>query len=90
MYHLFMVVDGSVTKSCPTLCKPMDRSLPGSSVHGIFPGKNTGVGCHFLLQGIFLTQELNEPRSPALQTDSLLTKQQGKCYLFIVLHLISF
>ena len=23
------------------------------------PGKNTGVGCHFLLQGIFLTQELN-------------------------------
>ena len=59
MYHLFMVVDGSVTKSCPTLCEPMDCSLPGSSVHGIFPGKNTGVGCHFLLQGIFLTQELN-------------------------------
>ena len=24
-----------------------------------FPGKNTGVGCHFLLQGIFLTQKLN-------------------------------
>ena len=24
-----------------------------------FLGKNTGVGCHFLLQGIFLTQELN-------------------------------
>jgi len=24
-----------------------------------FPGKNTGVGCHFLLQGIFLTQELS-------------------------------
>ena len=23
------------------------------------PGRNTGVGCHFLLQGIFLTQELN-------------------------------
>ena len=23
------------------------------------PGKNTGMGCHFLLQGIFLTQELN-------------------------------
>ena len=29
----------------------MDCSLPGSSVHGIFPGKNTGVGCHFLLGG---------------------------------------
>ena len=24
-----------------------------------FPGKNLGVGCHFLLQGIFLTQESN-------------------------------
>ena len=34
----------------------MDCSPPGSSVHGIFPGKNTGVDCHFLLQGIFLTQ----------------------------------
>ena len=29
----------------------MDCSPPGSSVRGIFPGKNTGVGCHFLLQG---------------------------------------
>ena len=40
-------------------CNPMDCSLPGSSAHGIFPGKNTGVGCHFLLQGIFLTQGSN-------------------------------
>ena len=30
------------------------------SVHGDFPGKNTGVGCHPLLQGIFQTQELNQ------------------------------
>ena len=42
-------------QSCLTLCDPMDYSLPDSSVHGIFSGKNTGVGCHFLLQGIFLT-----------------------------------
>ena len=34
----------------------MDCSLPGSSVHGDSPGKNTGVGCHALLQGIFPTQ----------------------------------
>ena len=33
----------SVAQSCPTLCDPMDYGLPGSSVHGIFPGKNTGV-----------------------------------------------
>ena len=31
----------------------------GSSVHGIFPGKNTGVGCRFLLQELFPTQGLN-------------------------------
>ena len=37
----------------------MDSSLPGSSVHGDSPGKNTRVGCHALLQGIFLTQESN-------------------------------
>ena len=50
-----------------TLCDPMDYSLPGSSVHGASPGnntgvgknKNTGVGCHALLQGIFPTQGLN-------------------------------
>ena len=40
-------------ESCPTLCDPMDSRLfcPWDS-----PGKNTGVGCHFLLQGIFPTQ----------------------------------
>ena len=32
----------------------MDCSPPGSSVHGDSPGKNTGVGCFVLLQGIFL------------------------------------
>ena len=44
---------------CPTLCDPMDNSPPGSSVQGDSPGKSTGVGCHALLQGIFLTQGLN-------------------------------
>ena len=41
------------------LCDPMDCSPSGSSVHGDSPGKNTGVGCHALLQGIFPTQGLN-------------------------------
>jgi len=36
----------------------MDCSLPGSSVHGILQA-NTGVGCHALFQGIFLTQGSN-------------------------------
>ena len=42
-----------------TLCDPMNCSPPGSSAHGDFPGKNTGVGCHALLQGIFPTQGSN-------------------------------
>ena len=47
-----------VTQSCLTFCNPMDCNPPGSSVHGESSGKNTGVGCHFLLQGIFPTQGL--------------------------------
>ena len=49
-----------VTQSCPTLCDPMDCSPLGSSVYEDSPGKNTGVGSLFLLQGIFPTQELNQ------------------------------
>ena len=39
----------------------MDCSSPGSSIHGVSQARilDTGVGHHFLLQGIFLTQELN-------------------------------
>ena len=58
----------SIAKSCLTLCNPMVCSLPDSSVHGIFPArilewnsprKNTEVGCHSLLQGIFPAQGSN-------------------------------
>ena len=48
-----------VTHSCLTLWDPMDCSLLGSCVHGDSPGKNTGVGSHALLQGIFPTQGSN-------------------------------
>ena len=48
-----------VTQSCPILCDPMDCSPPGPSAHGDSPGKDTGVGCRALLQGIFPTQGLN-------------------------------
>ena len=44
---------------CLTLCDPMDCSPPGYSVQGILQAKNTGVGCHALLQEIFLTQGSN-------------------------------
>ena len=48
-----------VTQSCLTLCNLMDCCPPGSSVHGDSPGKNTGVGGHALLQGIFPAQGSN-------------------------------
>ena len=62
-----MFVCAKSLQSCPTLCDPMDCSPPDSSVHGDSPGKNTGVACHALLQGIFPTQGLNSRLvSPAL------------------------
>ena len=55
----FLLLHGWVfSHSVMSLCNPMDCSPPGSSVHGIFPGKNTGVSCHFLLLRIFPTQGL--------------------------------
>ena len=47
-----------VAQLCLTLCNTMDCSPPGSHPWDS-PGKNTGVGCHSLLQGIFPTQGLN-------------------------------
>ena len=46
-------------QSCLTGCDPMDCSPPGSLCPWNSPGKNTGVGCHFLLQGIFPIQGSN-------------------------------
>ena len=44
---------------CLTLCDPIDSSPLASSVRRYSPGKNTGVGCHALLQGIFPSQGSN-------------------------------
>ena len=46
------VKESKVAQSCPTLCDPMDCSLPGLLRPWDSPGKCTGVGCHFLLQNI--------------------------------------
>ena len=55
-------------------CNPMDYSSPLSPWN--FSGKNTGMGCHFLLQGIFLTQGSN-PCLLNWQADSLSLSNQG-------------
>ena len=52
------LMHAKLVQSYPTLCDLMVCSPPGSSVHGILQAK-IGVGCHALLQGIFLTQGLN-------------------------------
>ena len=49
-------------------CRPR-----GSSVHEDSPGKNTRVGCHAFLQGIFPTHGSNPSKSRTLQADSLPT-----------------
>ena len=43
-------------QSCPTLCDPIDGSPPGSRPWDS-PSKDTGVGCHFLLQCMKLKSE---------------------------------
>ena len=56
--QVFVCVRAKSLQSCPTLCNPMDIACQAPlSIDS--PGKNTGVGCHALLQGIFPTQGLN-------------------------------
>ena len=66
----------SVVKSCLTLSQPR-RLYPARFLcPWDSPDNNTGVGCHFLLQG--LPNPRIEPGSPALQADSLLSEPPGK------------
>ena len=75
-----------VAQSCLTLCDPMDCSLPGSSVHGNSPDKNStdkgGLPC--LSPGDLPNLGI-ESRSPTLQADSLPTEPPEKPCLTIKL-----
>ena len=64
-----------VTMSCPTLFAT-PCPLPKVPRPWDFPDTNTGGGCHFLLQGIFLTRGGN-PRLLHLQVNSLPLSHQG-------------
>ena len=57
--HFCIKVEMLVAQLRLTHCDPMDTTPPGSSVHEISQAKNTGVGCHSLFEGIFLTQGSN-------------------------------
>ena len=68
---------GLVTKLCPTLW-PYGLYPSRFLCLRDFPGKNTGVGCHLLLQGIFLTQGLNLSLL-YWQSDSFPLSHLGSC-----------
>ena len=61
-----------VAQSCPTLCDPMDSSLPGSAIHGIFQAR--------ILEwaAISFSRGSSQPGSPELQTDALPSEPPGK------------
>ena len=58
-------------QSCPTLCDPIDGSPPGSPIPGILQGKNTGVGCHFLLQCMKVKSESEVTQSCLTLSDPI-------------------
>ena len=73
--------ENEVAQLCLTLWDPMGCSPLGSSVSPWdFPGKNTGVSCHFLLQGIFPTQESNPGLPQCKQTLYHLSHQGSYSY----------
>ena len=57
-------------QSCPTLCDTIDGSPPGSRPWDS-PGKNTGVGCHFLLQCMKVKSEREVAQSCATLSDPM-------------------
>ena len=65
------IIKVKVTQSCPTLCNPTDYT-----VHSVLLGQNTGVTT-FPSPGDIPNPRI-EPRSPALQADSLPAEPQGK------------
>ena len=62
----------SVTQSCPTLCKPMDCSMPGFPVHHQLP-EFTQTHVHWVSDGIPPSHSLSSPSPPAFN----LSQHQG-------------
>ena len=72
----------AAAQPCPTLCNPMDRGPPGSSVHGIFQARILEWAA-FSLPG-YLPNPGFEPTSPALQENSLPLSHQGSPMVIIM------
>ena len=76
----------AVTQLCSTLCDPRLYSLPGSSVLGDSPGKNSGVRCHVLFQGIFPTQGLSPGLPHCRQILNHLSHQGSRLFTACVIN----
>ena len=65
--HILYCLLPCTLQSCPTLCDPIDSSPPGSAVHGILQAR--------ILEWVAtpFSRGSSQPRSPALQADSLLS-----------------
>ena len=76
-----------VTQLGPTLCDPMDCSLPGCSIHGDSPGKNFWSGLPCLPPGDLPNPGI-EPRSPTLKADDFLPSEPRtpKTYCYCMLN----
>ena len=86
-YATLYTVKSKCQSLTQTLCNPMDWPTRHLCLWNS-PGKNTGVGCPFLLQGIFPTQESN-PCLLHWQADSLLSEPPGKPFYTILNMLFS-
>ena len=73
--------------SLNTEVKEINRGIPLYRIYNVldtnFPDKNTGAGCYFLLQGIFLIQGLN-PRFLHWQANSLPLSDLGSQPLYSI------
>ena len=91
-------VEVLVAQLCPTLCNPMDCSLPGSSVHGILQARTVewvampssrGSSIFLTYLGIKGSFWPRDPGSLALQADSLPSEPPGKPPYFLTRCLIT-
>ena len=75
-WDILSILGSEVTQSCPTLCDPVDYSLPGSSIHGILQAR--------ILEWVAISFSRDlpypgvKPGSPALRADALRSEPPGK------------
>jgi len=70
--------ESDIAQACLTLCNPMDCSLPGSSVHGIFQARVLEWAAVSFSRGSSWSRDWTQ--SPALQTEAFPSEPPGKKY----------